>query len=293
MAMALSGAVSSARLRPILKWAGGKTRLVPAILGKLPSQIGTYYEPFVGGAAVFFALAAEKRFKRAVLADKNRELIDVYKGVKADVDGVIRLLRDYARRHDEDTYYATRELSPESLDLAQRAARLLYLNKTGYNGLYRVNRSGQFNVPFGRYTNPTICNEPRLRAAAGALNARGVSIKVADFERASARAEPGDAVYFDPPYVPLTKTASFTGYHSESFGPDEHQRLADTFAALTKRKVAAVLSNSGGRETRRLYESRGVELESVLVTRPINSKATARGAVPELIVSNTKALRRP
>jgi DNA adenine methylase len=284
--------VSPARFRPILKWAGGKTRLLPAILSKLPSQIGTYYEPFVGGAAVFFALAAEKRFKRAVLADKNRELIDVYKGVKSDVDGVIHLLRNYARRHDQDTYYATRELSPESLDLAQRAARLIYLNKTGYNGLYRVNRSGQFNVPFGRYTNPAICNEPRLRAAAAALSARGVSIKVADFERVSERAEPGDAVYFDPPYVPLTKTASFTGYHSESFGPDEHRRLAAAFAALTKRKVAAVLSNSGGKETRLLYEAKGVEVESVLVTRPINSKSTARGAVAELIVSNTKGLGR-
>lgn len=291
MAMALGGAAAPTRFRPILKWAGGKTRLVPAILGKLPSQIGTYYEPFVGGAAVFFALAAEKRFKRAVLSDKNRELIDVYKGVKADVDGVITLLRDYTRRHDEDTYYATRELSPESLDLAERAARLIYLNKTGYNGLYRVNRSGQFNVPFGRYTNPTICNEPRLRAAAEALCARGVSIKVADFERTSEQAKPGDAVYFDPPYVPLTKTASFTGYHSESFGPLEHQRLADAFAALTQRKVAAVLSNSGGKETRRLYVSKGVEVESVLVSRPINSKSTARGAVTELIVSNTRALR--
>jgi DNA adenine methylase len=290
MAMALGGAVSTTKFRPILKWAGGKTRLVPAILGKLPSQIGTYYEPFVGGAAVFFALAAEKRFKRAVLADKNRDLIDVYKGVKTDVDGVIRLLREYARRHDQDTYYETRELSPASLDLAERAARFIYLNKTGYNGLYRVNRAGQFNVPFGRYENPTICNEARLRAAAEALGARGVSIKVADFERTSARAEPGDAVYFDPPYVPLSKTASFTGYHNESFGAEEHQRLADTFASLTRRKVVTVLSNSGGKETRRLYEAKGVQVDTVLVTRPINSKSSARGAVSELLVSNIKAL---
>src|SRR5204863_6070064 len=110
-----------------------------------------------------------------------------------------------------------RELDPKQLDVAQRAARLIYLNKTGYNGLYRVNRQGRFNVPFGRYDKPKICNEPRLRAAADALRSRGVSIKVADFEVLTAAAEPGDAVYFDPPYVPLTKTASFTGYHSESF----------------------------------------------------------------------------
>jgi DNA adenine methylase len=290
MAMVLGGAASSPRYRPILKWAGGKTRLVPLILSRLPRQIGTYYEPFVGGAAVFFALAAEKRFKRAVLGDKNRDLIDVYKGVKTDVDAVIALLRDYARRHSQETYYETRELDPNELELPERAARLLYLNKTGYNGLYRVNRAGQFNVPFGRYENPTICNEPRLRAAAEVLRARGISVKVADFERCTARAEPGDAVYFDPPYVPLTKTANFTGYHSEVFGSEQHQRLADTFAALTRRKVGAVLSNSGGKETRRLYQGDGIEVDRVLVSRPINSKSSARGAVAELIVSNTKAL---
>jgi DNA adenine methylase len=290
MAMALGGAAPQERFRPILKWAGGKSRLVPQILSRLPQEIGTYYEPFVGGAAVFFALAAEKRFKRAVLGDKNRELVDVYKGVKSDVDAVIALLRDYTRRHDEDTYYATRDLDPDTLDLPERAARLIYLNKTGYNGLYRVNRQGRFNVPFGRYDNPKICNEPRLRAAAEALRGRSVSIKVADFEALSDRAEPGDAVYFDPPYVPLTKTASFTGYHSESFGAEEHRRLAGAFASLTRRKVAAVLSNSGGEETERLYEKKGIEVERVFVPRPINSKSSARGAVAELLVSNGRKL---
>jgi DNA adenine methylase len=263
---------------------------VPQILSLLPREIGTYYEPFVGGAAVFFALAAEKRFKRAVLGDKNRDLIDVYKGVKSDVDAVIALLREYTRRHDEETYYATRDLDPATLDLPQRAARLIYLNKTGYNGLYRVNRQGRFNVPFGRYDNPKICNEPRLRAASEALRGRSISIKVADFEDLSDRAEPGDAVYFDPPYVPLTKTANFTGYHSESFGAEEHRRLASAFASLTRRKVAAVLSNSGGEATQRLYEKKGIEVERVLVPRPINSKSSARGLVAELLVSNGRKL---
>ncbi len=288
--MAVGSAVPPPRFRPILKWAGGKTRLVARIVSRLPAQIDTYYEPFVGGAAVFFALASEKRFKRAVLGDKNRDLIDVYKGVKADVEAVIVLLRDYTRRHDQRTYYQTRELDPATLTLPERAARLIYLNKTGYNGLYRVNRAGQFNVPFGRYENPTICNEPRLRAAAEALRGRGVSIKVADFEKLTRGAEPGDAVYFDPPYVPLSKTASFTGYHSESFGQLEHQRLAGAFKELTRRKVAVVLSNSGSKETKALYESLGVDVERVLVTRPINSKATARGSVAELIVSNREAV---
>jgi len=288
--VAIGSAVDPPRYRPILKWAGGKSRLAARIASRLPERIQTYYEPFVGGAAVFFSLASQDRFKRAVLGDLNRDLVDVYKGVKADVDAVIRLLEDYRRRHSRETYYDTRGIDPRTLELPARAARLIYLNKTGYNGLYRVNRSGQFNVPFGRYDNPAICDEPRLRAAAEALRRRGVSIKVADFEKLSEGAERGDAVYFDPPYVPLSKTASFTGYHSASFGDLEHQRLASTFKQLTLRKVAAVLSNSGADATRLLYRGEGIQVEKVLVTRPINSKSTARGSVTELLVSNRRAL---
>jgi DNA adenine methylase len=288
--MAVGSAVDAPRLRPILKWAGGKSRLVSRIVQRLPERIDTYYEPFVGGAAVFFALASQGRFKRAVLGDLNRDLVDVYKGVKEDVDGVIQLLEDYRRRHSRETYYETRQLDPATLELPARAARLIYLNKTGYNGLYRVNRSGQFNVPFGRYENPSICDEPRLRAAAEVLRRRSVSIKVGDFEKLSQGAEAGDAVYFDPPYVPVSKTASFTNYHSASFGDEEHLRLASTFKQLTLRKVAAVLSNSGGKATRLLYRGPGIEVEEVLVARSINSKSTARGNVTELLVSNQKAV---
>lgn len=287
-----SAAASGPRYRPILKWAGGKSRLLEPLLDRLPRAIATYYEPFVGGGAIFFALASEGRFKRAVLADVNGDLIDVYRGVRKDVAAVIRLLRDYRRRHNEETYYATRERDPRTLDLVERAARLIYLNKTGYNGLYRVNRAGQFNVPFGRYANPSICDEPRLIAAAEALRRRGVSIQVADFQEVSKEAKPGDAVYFDPPYVPISRTASFTAYQRESFGAAEHQRLADTFKALTRRRVDAVLSNSYGRQTARLYRGPGIELERVFVGRPINSKSTARGNVAELIVCNRRAVSR-
>lgn len=269
--------------RPILKWAGGKSKLVPRILALLPERISTYHEPFAGGAAVLFALASQARFKRAVLSDKNRELVDVYKAVKRDVEAVIRQLRHYEQRHCRDFYYATREQSPSKLDAIERAARLIYLNKTGYNGLYRVNQSGQFNVPMGRYKNPTICDPERLRAAARAL--KHVKIETNDFERASARAEKGDAVYFDPPYVPLSKTSSFTAYHHEAFGDDEHERLAQAFARLTERGVSAVLSNSNTPLTRKLYA--GFEVSQVLVARAINSKSSLRGEVSELLVSNT------
>jgi DNA adenine methylase len=290
--MRRQGETAEPRYRPILKWAGGKSRLVGPITAHLPLEMQTYFEPFVGSGAVFFALASERRFRKAVLADINAELVDVYRGVRKDVSAVIKLLRAYRRRHDEETYYLTRERDPHTLDLIERTARLIYLNKTGYNGLYRVNRSGQFNVPFGRYDNPAICDEPRLRAAAEALRRRGVSIEVADFEAVCESAAPGDAVYFDPPYVPASKTANFTAYHKDSFGSDEHARLAHTFKRLTRRKVAAVLSNSYGEETQRLYRARNIEIERVLVTRPINSKSTARGNVAELIVSNRRAILR-
>jgi DNA adenine methylase len=284
------GGTTEPRYRPILKWAGGKSRLVARIVAHLPSQVQTYFEPFVGSGAVFFALASERRFQRAVLADINAELVDVYRGVRKDVSGVIKLLEGYRRRHDEEAYYRTRERDPRTLDLIERAARLIYLNKTGYNGLYRVNRSGRFNVPFGRYDNPAICDEPRLRAAAEALRRRGVSIETGDFQSVCESAARGDAVYFDPPYVPASRTANFTAYHRDSFGPDEHARLAQSFKRLTRKKVATVLSNSDAEATRRLYRAPGIALDRVLVTRPINSKSSARGNVAELLVSNRRAI---
>lgn len=276
--------------RPILKWAGGKARLVSMILERLPERIETYREPFVGGGAVFFALAARKRFRRAVLCDLNADLVGVYRGVKRNVSGVVELLREYDRRHSKQTYYETRDIDPATLDLIERAARIIYLNKTGYNGLYRVNQSGRFNVPFGRYKNPAICDEQRLRAAARAL--RGVKLDVADFEEACEEATAGDAVYFDPPYVPRSRTANFTAYHSEAFGEREHERLARVFRRISRRKVAAVLSNSDTPATRELYEERSFHVGTVMVARPINSKSGARGGVPELLVTNRSA-RRP
>lgn len=278
------------RFRPILKWAGGKARLLPAILPLLPERIETYYEPFVGGAAVFFALASERRFRRAVLSDLNAELVDVYRGIKKDVEAVVRLLEQYRKKHDADLYYRTRELQPQQLDLVERAARLIYLNKTGYNGLYRVNRAGQFNVPFGSYANPAICDAERLRATAVALRARGVKLEVCDFASVTERAQPGDAVYFDPPYAPRSTTANFTSYHSQAFGKAEHERLAATLEALTERGVRTVLSNSDTRFTRQLYDRRRYGVQKVLVARPINSKSSARGRVGELLIDNTRAV---
>jgi DNA adenine methylase len=269
---------------PVLKWAGGKSQLISEIVKRLPQAIETYYEPFVGGGAVFFALAARGRFQRAVLSDLNPELVAVYRALAEDVEAVIRSLRRY--HHSETEFYRVRDSKPRGL--VQRAARMIYLNKTGYNGLYRVNRSGKFNVPFGRYKNPTICDEENLRAASKTL--QGISIEIADFEQICRRAQPSDAVYLDPPYVPLSKTANFTSYDRHAFGIDDQRRLARVFTELATRGVPALLSNSDTPTTQELYA--GFRSLRISVSRPINSRPSGRGPVPELLVTSTPRRRK-
>jgi len=274
-----------ADVKPVLKWAGGKRQLLEPILAfierSFPGRIEKYYEPFAGGAAVFFALVARKKFEHARLSDMNADLIRVYTALRDDAESVIAELEKLAARElSKETYYDVRSKQPRKD--AARAARLIYLNRTGYNGLYRVNSSGEFNVPYGSYKNPRILDRPRLLAAAQAL--QGVELAVEDFESSCAGAKRGDFVYFDPPYVPVSKTASFAAYHSVAFAAAEHARLAETFARLSKRGVKALLSNSDTPETRALY--RAFDTRTVLATRAINSKANRRGSVPELLVQS-------
>jgi len=272
-----------ADVKPVLKWAGGKRQLLEPILSfverAFPDRIQKYYEPFAGGAAVFFALVTRGKFEHAKLTDMNADLIRVYSELRDDADAVILELQKLRELgHSEEVYYKVRDKRPTKA--SARAARMIYLNRTGYNGLYRVNRSGDFNVPFGRYKKPRIVDEARLNAAAKAL--QGVELAVEDFERSCKSAKRGDFVYFDPPYVPVSKTASFAAYHSKVFDLAEHERLAKTFARLTKEKVAVLLSNSDTPETRKLFSA--FDWSSVAATRAINSKGGSRGAVSELLV---------
>ena len=265
---------------PFAKWCGGKTKLLPEILPRLPEKIRTYYEPFLGGGAVFFALAAEGRFKRAVVGDANKELMETYASLLVEPDKVIALLSKHV--YDEEYYYAVRASRPRSS--AARAARMIYLNRTGFNGLYRVNRKGEFNVPFGRYTNPTICDEENLRAVSRTIRSCGsFRGKAGDFELTAKKARKGDAVYYDPPYVPLSKTANFTAYVKGGFGEAEHVRLRDCFKALDERGVHVLLSNSDTPLVRRLYK--GFRISKVKAPRRINSKGVKRGDVSELLIS--------
>jgi DNA adenine methylase len=277
-----STAISSPRTpaaSPILKWAGGKTRLLPDLLARIPERFGRYYEPFAGGAALFFRVAPE----RAVLADSNADLLGLYTCLARDVAGVIRKLEHHRAAHSEEHYYATRTRwndRERSWSSADRAATFIYLNKTCFNGLWRVNRAGAFNVPIGRYTDPPICVPDALRAA-GALLGR-TTLRCSDYRAAVADARRGDFVYFDPPYDPVTPTANFTSYTADAFGPEHQRALAETARVLVARGCQVMLSSSDTPLIRRLY--RGFRISRVRCARAINSDRSGRGAVDELII---------
>ncbi|MEK7865266.1 MAG: DNA adenine methylase [Planctomycetota bacterium] len=264
--------------RPFLKWAGGKTQLLPELLAHIPAEFGRYHEPFVGSGALFFALRARGLAARASLSDANRPLIEAYKSIRDDVEGVIAALS--AHKNEEERFYEVRGLDPATLPPAERAARILYLNRTCFNGLYRENRSGQFNVPFGRYANPRICDEVNLRAVARSL--KGVSISLRGYARVRTVAKPGDLVYFDPPYQPVSTTSSFTAYDRHGFGEEDQRRLRDVFAELATRGVRVLLSNSDTPRVRELYAA--FRLDRVWASRSINSRGDRRGKVAEVIV---------
>jgi DNA adenine methylase len=267
-------------VRPIVKWAGGKTRLLASLKPHVPKQVRTYVEPFAGGAALFFALAGEapRRFENAILCDANPELVVCYRAVQRHVDDVIAALGKY--RYDRTLYYKTRDKDTARMADVDRAARFIFLNRTCYNGLWRVNAKGKFNVPFGRYSAPRICDPDALRAAAWAL--AGATIHNGDFTTVTRELGAGDFVYFDPPYVPVSKTADFTSYAAGGFGASDQARLVSEIRRLRTVGARVVLSNADTPETRALYK--GFKKLTVEAPRPINSNAQKRGPARELVV---------
>jgi DNA adenine methylase len=263
---------------PFLKWAGGKRGLLDRILPRLPEAIDTYVEPFVGGGAVFLELARQKRVKRAILGDANPELIDTWREVRDHPDALVELVQQWP--YDEKVYYELRALDPAKLPPTERAARMLWLNRTGFNGLYRLNRSGEFNVPFGRHTNPRLVNAENLRAVSAVL--QDVELRLGDFEEILALAPPGAVAYCDPPYWPVSVTSSFSDYQAFRFGPAEQKRLSEVFRGLPARGVYGVLSNSHVPQTLALYGE--LPHDVVHVRRSINRDADGRGEVRELLV---------
>jgi DNA adenine methylase len=295
--------------RPFLKWAGGKRQLLPQIRRFYPAVIGRYFEPFLGSGAVFFDLVRSGRLHHsaATLTDENADLIGTYLRVRDATDAVIDALESLAsgyRRRGRHHYYEIRDehFNPargvwqvsggraEDYPVAL-AAMLIYLNRTGYNGLFRLNASGNFNVPAGSYDDPPIVNAERLRAAAAALCGRGMALRQAPFEHVADIASSGDLVYLDPPYAPLSATSNFRAYTTRGFERVDHRRLRDVVITLARRGAAVILSNSTAPEIVKLYDDRNVRkagLRSCRVParRAINSRTDRRGVVEELIVTN-------
>ncbi len=281
------------RARPFLKWAGGKWRLLAQYERFFPkAPMRGYYEPFVGSGAVFFHLRPRGLFSSYRLTDSNAELITCYQVVRDKLDALLVRLAEHQAQHCKAHYYEVRawDRDPAWPDMpdVERAARLIYLNKTCYNGLWRVNSRGQFNVPMGRYHKPRILDEPRLRAASAAL--QGVDLAVTDFEDVLARAGAGDFVYFDPPYHPLSATSNFTAYSDGGFGEQAQRRLARVFAALAGRGAWVLLSNSDTPFIRALY--RAFRIHPVRARRAINTAAHKRGLVREVLVLSHPAIPR-
>jgi len=268
---------------PFLKWAGGKGQLLPQYNKFFPQTFNNYLEPFLGGGAVFFHLYSTGKItpdKKVILIDSNEDLINTYKVIQNRVDLLVAHLKSGKYVNEESVYYEIREWTPTNL--VERAARTIYLNKTCYNGLYRVNKKGKFNVPFGRYKNPLICDKKNLKTVNRSL--KGVKLIIGDFSKCLKYAELGDFIYFDPPYQPISSTSNFTSYTKDSFGLEDQKRLADVFRELDKRKCKVMLSNSDTPFIRKLYKQ--FRIEVVRAKRYINSNPAGRGEVRELVILN-------
>jgi DNA adenine methylase len=269
---------------PFLKWVGGKGQLLKDFERYFPDKFNNFIEPFVGGGAVFFYLYTNGFLseKKSILIDSNKELINAYKMIKDEnkLKVIIKALSNGKYLNKEETFYKIRNEEPKSE--IERAARIIYLNKTCFNGLFRVNSKGKFNVPFGRYTNPMICDSDNLKAVNRALeNAELIN---GDFTAVLDYTEKNDFVYFDPPYQPISKTSSFTGYTKNSFNEKDQERLADVYKKLDRRGCKLMLSNSDADFIHDLYK--GYRIEVVKAKRMINCKAAKRGAINELVILN-------
>ena len=272
--------------KPFVKWVGGKRQLLKQfrLMNLYPPErfnplTNSYFEPFVGGGAVFFDLLP----KKAILSDLNKNLVITYNIIKDDVENLIKSLKKH--KIDKEYFLKIRSLKSENLSDLQIASRFIYLNRTCFNGMYRVNSKDEFNVPFGKYTNPMICDEVNLRRVSESL--KSVKIKHQDYKQVLKYAKKGDFIYLDPPYYPVNKTSSFTAYTNEAFLDKEQIELRDVFIELSKRGCLVMLSNSNIPFINKIYSGfKGVRINKVEAGRMINSKASGRGKVTEVLITN-------
>jgi DNA adenine methylase len=267
-----------------LKWAGGKLQLIEQFKNLFPHTFNNYYEPFIGSGAIFFYLKSKLKPNKVTLSDTNEELINCFVAVRDKPSELIELLSNHRKKHSKEYYYAVRRIESDRLDSVNKAARLIYLNKTCFNGLYRVNSKGQFNVPMGDYENPCIVDKNILYQASRLL--QGVHLRVMTFEKVLDFAQKDDFLYFDPPYIPLSKTSSFTQYSKGSFSGKEQKCLSEVFRKLDLRGCFVMLSNSDHALTRELYRDYEKNIVIVRAKRMINSVGSKRGAINEVVVTN-------
>lgn len=275
---------ANSKLSPVTKWVGGKRQLLTELHEYLPANFNRYFEPFVGGGALLFSLAP----KEATINDLNTDLITLYETIKDNPKELIALLQKHQANNSKDYYLKLRALDRNGtinqLTKVERSARILYMLKVDFNGMYRVNSKGEFNVPYGRYKNPNIANETNIMTVSNYFQNNQITILNSDFEQAIVDVNAGDLVYFDPPYIPLTETSSFTAYTADGFEFADQQRLRDTFFVLANKGAYVMLSNSDTPLTRELY--RDAKIHPVAANRFINSNSKKRGKVGELIITS-------
>ena len=273
--------------KPFVKWAGGKRQLIPILNKNLPKTFGTYYEPFLGGGALLFHILTDRNAQKCNISDLNSDLVLTYITIRNRIDELISSLKNHEKNYQKDSktyYYSVRESNPRSE--IGKTSRLLFMNRTCFNGLYRVNSKGKFNVPLGSYTNPNIVNEENLRSVSAILQSSKVAIKCRDFESVLRDAKKGDLVYFDPPYQPVSQTANFTSYTNKSFTYEDLNRLAELCLKLDSKGCKVLLSNSDSKEVAEIFSNKSWKINRIQANRSINSNSKKRTGHFELLIKN-------
>ena len=273
--------------KPFVKWAGGKRQLIPILNQNLPESFGTYYEPFLGGGALLFHILTDKNGQKCSISDLNSDLVLAYTTIRDRIDALITSLKNHEKNYQKDSesyYYSIRESNPRSE--IEKTSRLIFLNRTCFNGLYRVNSKGKFNVPLGKYSNPNIVNEENIRAVSHILQSSRTAIKCRDFEAVLRDAKKGDLIYFDPPYQPVSATSNFTSYTTKDFTYDDLIRLAELCLKLDSRGCNVLLSNSDSQEVADIFAKNPWKITRISANRSINSNSKKRTGHFELLIKN-------
>ena len=273
--------------KPFVKWAGGKRQLIPQIEKHLPEKFSSYFEPFLGGGALLFHLFSKNKNMTGSVSDLNSDLVLSYVTIRDNLDSLLTSLQKHSDNYFSDSksyYYSIRKSNPKNQ--VEKVSRLLFLNRTCFNGLYRVNSKGKFNVPLGRYSNPNIVQEENLRSVNQFLNQNKIIIKCQDFSSTVEKTKKGDFVYFDPPYQPISNTANFTSYTNSNFGLNDLKRLSKVSNQLVKRGVNVLLSNSSSKQVLDLFDTKDWKIVEIEANRAINSDADKRTGHSELLIKN-------